>query len=104
MMPPGVICAPPIREASRIGARLAVPLDEVEVLDDDATLTRARLDDAALLAAVLAGEHLHGSPFLIFIALLPSLENLGSQADDLHEVLLAQLAGDRPEDARARAG
>src|SRR6476646_2344485 len=30
---------------------------------------------------------------------MPSLENLGCQADDFHEILLAQLAGDRPEDA-----
>ena len=29
-------------------------------------------------------------------------EHLGSQADDLHEVLLAQLTGDGPEDARPR--
>src|SRR6478672_2285073 len=30
---------------------------------------------------------------------MPYLENLGCQADDFHEILLAQLAGDRPEDA-----
>src|SRR5689334_4967136 len=29
------------------------------------------------------------------------LENLRSERDDLHEVALAQLAGDRPEDARS---
>jgi hypothetical protein len=34
-----------------------VSLHDVQVLDDDASLTRARLDDAALLAAVLAREH-----------------------------------------------
>src|SRR5262249_20586152 len=39
------------------------------------------------------------SPFLIFIATVMS-KHLWSQAHDLHEVLLAQLAGDRPEDAR----
>src|SRR5712692_1182045 len=32
---------------------------------------------------------------------ISGLENLRGQADDLHEVALAQLAGDRPEDARA---
>ncbi len=40
-------------------ARLAVPLDEVQVLDDDALLDGVGLDDAPLLAAVLAGEHLN---------------------------------------------
>src|SRR6266540_818395 len=35
-------------------ARLRMPLDEVEVLDDDLAVLRARIDDAALLAAVLA--------------------------------------------------
>src|SRR6478735_1226003 len=30
---------------------------------------------------------------------MPYLENLGCQDDDFHEILLAQLAGDRPEDA-----
>src|SRR5215468_4183011 len=40
------------------------------------------------------------SPFLIFSCVAIVLEHLGSQAHDLHEVLLAQLAGDRPEDAR----
>ena len=44
--------------------RLAVPLDEIQVLDDDAALARACLDDTALLAAVLAGEHLHGVALL----------------------------------------
>src|SRR6478735_7486515 len=32
---------------------------------------------------------------------MPYLENLGCQDDDFHEILLAQLAGDRPEDACA---
>src|SRR4029079_9476159 len=40
-------------------ARLAVPLDEVQVLDDHALLHGIGLDDAPLLAAVLAGEHLN---------------------------------------------
>src|SRR5439155_13972078 len=48
--------AHPARVAHR--ARLRVALDRVQVLDDHAALTRARLDYAALLAAVLAGEHL----------------------------------------------
>src|ERR687887_409857 len=36
--------------------RLRVPLDDVQVLDDDLAVLRARVDDAALLAAVLAAE------------------------------------------------
>src|SRR5438067_13071323 len=36
-----------------------MPLDRVQVLDDHAALAWARLDHAALLAAVLAGEHLN---------------------------------------------
>src|SRR5215218_120355 len=40
-------------------ARLAVLLDKIEVLDHDAPLARIGLDDAALLAAVLAREHLN---------------------------------------------
>src|SRR5438477_13068301 len=31
----------------------------------------------------------------------PTLEDLWRQADDLHEILLAELAGNRPEDPRA---
>src|SRR4051794_39435020 len=37
-------------------ARLRVPLDEVQVLDDDLAVARKRLDHAAFLAAVLAAE------------------------------------------------
>jgi hypothetical protein len=44
-----------------------VPGDDVQVLDEDAAVARARLDDAALLAAVLAGEICTRSPCLIFI-------------------------------------
>src|SRR3954469_1484986 len=41
------------------------------------------------------------SPFLIFIACFPWSEHLRCQRDDLHELLVAQLAPDRAEDARA---
>src|SRR4051794_3009987 len=44
--------------------RLAMALDEVEVLDDDAALARACLDHTALLAAILAGDDLHGVALL----------------------------------------
>src|SRR5262249_3115033 len=38
-------------------ARLGVPLDRVQVLDNDAPFPRARIDDVALLATVLALDH-----------------------------------------------
>src|SRR5262245_4297098 len=38
--------------------RLHVPLDRVQVLDDDLALAGQRANNAALLAAVLAGQHL----------------------------------------------
>src|SRR4051794_31255599 len=79
--------------------RLLVLRLQVQVLDDDLPVARERLEDPPLLAAVLAGEHLDGVTFLEFQR-CHVLEHLGSQADDLHEVLLTQLAGDRPEDAR----
>src|SRR5215204_1018133 len=37
--------------------RLRVPLDDVEVLDHDLAVLRTRVDDAALLAAVLAAQN-----------------------------------------------
>src|SRR5205823_6449277 len=40
-------------------ARLRVPLDEIQVLDDHLAVLRARVDDAALLAAVLAAQDVH---------------------------------------------
>src|SRR5215471_1053228 len=41
------------------GARALMPLDDVDVLDDDATLLRERFDHAPLLARILAAEHVH---------------------------------------------
>src|SRR3954447_222809 len=41
------------------------------------------------------------SPFLIFMECFPISEHLRCQRDDLHEPLVAQLAPDRAEDARA---
>src|SRR6476469_6073167 len=80
-------------------ARLLVLRLHVEVLDDHLPVTRACLEDPSLLAAVLAGEHLDGVTLLEFQC-CHVLEHLWSQADDLHEVLLTQLTGNRPEDAR----
>ena len=51
-----------LRAAHAVGvaerARPRVPRHHVQVLDEDAAVARARLDDAALLAAVLAGQDL----------------------------------------------
>src|SRR3954471_12986064 len=49
--------AHPVRVANR--ARLLVSLHDVEVLDDDLAVAWARVEDAALLAAVLAAQHLN---------------------------------------------
>jgi hypothetical protein len=40
-----------------------MPDDHVDVLDEDATVLRVRLDDTALLAAILAFHDLHGVAF-----------------------------------------
>src|SRR5918994_1353408 len=52
----------PARVAHR--ARPRVALDHVQVLDEHAALLRARLEDTALLAAVLAAQHLDEIAFL----------------------------------------
>ena len=100
MMPPGrdLRAAHAARVVDR--ARRRVPLDDVEVLDDRRAAARARLEHAALLAASLPRRTATRSPFFTFMV-WPWSEHLRSKADDLHEVLLAQLARDRPEDARA---
>src|SRR5690348_2112438 len=106
--------------------RLGVALDQVEVLHEHAIADHAR--DFAALALALARDHDHlvafsdsvhsldlcragFSPPSAFIRHLPagrdppcnirSLQHLGSQRDDLHEALAAQLARHRPEDAGA---
>src|SRR5262249_28730957 len=87
-----------VRVADR--ARLLVPPRDVEVLDDDLAVGRPRVADAALLAPILAGEHLPEIALLL-LHRRRHLQRLRSQTHDLHEVLFAQLAGDRAEDARA---
>src|SRR5437868_352046 len=80
--------------------RALVALDHVDVLHDHAAVLRDRLDDAALLPAVLAADDVHDVA-LADLHRLGHLEHLRGQRDDLHEVLLAQLARDGPEDAGA---
>src|SRR5438874_9053258 len=80
--------------------RALVALDHVDVLHDHAAVLRDRLDDAALLAAVLAADDVHDVA-LADLHRLRHLEHLRGERDDLHEVLLAQLPRDWPEDAGA---
>src|SRR6201987_4372118 len=81
-------------------ARGLMALDHVDVLDDHAAVLRDRLDDAHLLAQVLAAVDVHDVA-LPDLHRLGHLEHLRGERDDLHEVLLAQLPRDRPEDAGA---
>src|ERR1700752_619451 len=98
-LPPGVICMPPIREESRIGVGLRCRLTRLRF----STMTRPSRGSASMtrpcLPRSLPASPCTVSPFLIFIVAAIS-EDLGSQADDLQEVLLAQLSGDGPEDTR----
>src|ERR1044071_1014990 len=80
--PPGIIVGPPMRLASRTGRGVA-----------------RRSRGRACRGPCRTGS-VRGRPCALS-SMPPLLEHLRSQADDLHEVLLAQLAGDGPEDARA---
>src|ERR1700759_4613757 len=100
-MPPGAICVPPMREASRIGRGFWWRLFRFRFSTSTllsrgrASRTRPRLPRSLPVSIWTV------SPFLIFNCVaIGFLEHLGSKAHDLHEVLLAQLAGHRPEDAR----
>src|SRR4051794_4385016 len=83
----------------RVGQRALVALDDVQALDVDPLLLGVHAEHLARLAAVLAADdddlvvgtdlQTHGS------------EHLRRERDDLHVVAIAQLAGHRPEDARA---
>src|SRR2546421_7783753 len=100
MMPPGAICVPPMRFASRIGRGFWCFFITLRF----STMTFPSRGRASItrpcLPRSLPASMWTVSPFLIFIVVAICLEHLWSQADDLHEVLLTQLAGDGPEDAR----
>src|SRR5665213_1052184 len=100
MIPPGAICVPPMRLASRIGRGFWCFFMMLRF----STMTFPSRGRASITRPCfprsLPESMWTVSPFLIFIAVAMSLEHLWSQAHDLHEVLLAQLAGNRPEDAR----
>src|SRR5690606_12930547 len=84
-----------LRSTLRLGDP-RVLLDPVHALDEDLLSLGVGLDDLALRALVLARDDENG------VALLDlHSEHLRRQRDDLHELLVAQLAPDRPEDARA---
>src|SRR5215218_4118074 len=77
--------------------RALVALDHVDALDVDALARSVDADDLARLALVLARDH----DDLVVGAQLHGSEHLRGERDDLHESAVAQLARDRPEDARA---
>ena len=82
-----------------VGQRALVALDDVQALDVDPVLLGLDAQDLAGLAAVLAADDddLVVAPDLQ----APMSEHLRRERDDLHVVAVAQLAGHRPEDARA---
>src|SRR4029077_20001472 len=80
------------------GVRLGVVLGDVDAGDDHGQVARANFLHPAALPAVLARDHHDLVAFTKAHAC--HLEDLRCERDDLHEVALAKLACDRPEDAR----
>src|SRR4051795_6199007 len=81
----------------REGALMA--LDDVDALDVDPLLLGVHAQHLARLAAVLAADD---DDFVVGTDLQShGSEHLRRERDDLHVVAIAQLAGHRPEDARA---
>jgi hypothetical protein len=78
MIPPGSIVRAAHPVVSRIGRGFVCRFARFRFSTITLAVTRARLEDPSLLAAVLAGEHLDESPFLIRIV-VPSLEHLGAR-------------------------
>src|SRR5258706_1352830 len=86
------------------------PLDHVDALDDDAPLLREDLQDLPLGALVLARDdddlvpaaktHLRGGRGGFSLLTEHGSNDLWRERDDLHELLLTELAGDGAEDAR----
>src|SRR5439155_3066502 len=99
--PPGWIVWPPMRLDSRIGRGFVCRLTMFRF----STITRRSAGNACstlpCLPRSLPESTWTRSPCLIFIAIAMTSKHLRGQADDLHEVLLAELAGDGAEDARA---
>ena len=87
-------------------------LMNIDALDDDAIAVAQDLEDLAALALLGAGKDddlvvlLDVELGLRMARLVDTeeghgLDDLRREGNDLHEVLFAQLAGDRPEDAGA---
>src|SRR5699024_9956710 len=81
-------------------AGLGVAGYHVDTLYDDLGLAGEGTLDLALLALVLAGQYVHGVAHLNIHShfFRSSLHDFGSQGQDLHVVLVAQLAGHGPKD------
>src|SRR5205807_5395231 len=79
---------------------LPVTLQHVDALDHDLARGGHGANDHATLATVLAGHDLHGV-VAMNVEMKPGhdLEHLRCQGNDFHEVLVAKLAGHRPEDS-----
>src|SRR5665213_4155053 len=87
-----------------------VPLDHVNVLDENPSVRRINSKHTARLAFVAPGNHLHlivlaeldadGFAF-IFLERLRHLDNLRRERHDLHEFLFPELARHRSENARS---
>src|SRR5919108_1033578 len=97
--PPGWICVCPIRLASFIGRGRRCFLTTFRF----STMTRRFFGSASMMRPCfprsLPERTCTRSPLRIFMVWAMS-KDLRSERDDLHEVLFAELARDRPEDAR----
>ena len=70
--------------------------DHFDPFNYDPVLLPQDLNDLAALAAFGAGDDHHFIPFF-YMKFLHKLNYFWRQGDDLHELFLAKLAGDRPE-------
>src|SRR6185312_15485274 len=99
-IPPGIIVAPPMRVVSRIGRGFVWRLPMLRFSTITCRSRGRAWRTRPCLPRSLPASTWTRSPFLIRMVVAIS-EHLGGEADDLHEVLLTQLAGDGPEDARS---
>ena len=82
-------------------AGLLVTGHHVHALNDDLAGLGERSGDLALRALILAGDNHHQIILTNVHLFRLLLQNFGSQGDDLHEVLLTQLAGNGSKDTGA---
>src|SRR5437762_6547257 len=103
-MPPCATCTPP-RRCPALVCRLSrfTPLTTILCWSGMVRRTSPCLPLSLPAVTITGSPGARSSHRRLGCGLLRStvLEHLRSEADDLHEVALAQLAGDRPEDARA---